>query len=607
MSRIKILPENLANRIAAGEVIERPASVVKEFVENAIDACARHITVQIEGGGTRLIRVIDDGEGMDQDDILLSLERHATSKLIDEKQLSAISTLGFRGEAVPSIASVSRMTITSRTKDSDLGSRVEINNGRIVKVHEMGCAKGTVMEVRDLFGNMPARKKFLKSTQTELFHIEEIIKNYTIAYPQLGFAYQVEGRDLFACPADVDDLETRVRLVGGKRDSGGNLVRLEEAADDVRVHGFLAPPDEMTGAAGRLRLFVNGRVVKDRLIVHALSEGLRGFMMKGARPAGALFVEVPLESVDVNVHPTKQEIRFHRPSVVHQLISLAAREGINRYQRTLKSEIFKSAGPKSMAASAVNLRERVADSPEKPVQTNLLQASGGNYRPQPYCKPELVQQAPEPILREPDPVVEPSDDVVSSVVSPDFLQPIGQLLGTYILCESDDGLVVIDQHAAQERLFFEEMKRNYASRTVAKQTLLFPKIIECDVEELQLLERFGTEISALGVDIEPFGGDSCVVKAVPAIVSHLGADVIVRDFLAQLAVGSGGPGAGIEAVMASMACKAAIKAGQVLQPEEITALIRKMREADVFSHCPHGRPVVKHFTEKEVRRWFYRG
>ncbi|MDH3393528.1 MAG: DNA mismatch repair endonuclease MutL, partial [Desulfobulbaceae bacterium] len=208
MSRIKILPESLANRIAAGEVIERPASVVKEFVENAIDADAGHVSVQVEGGGTRLIRVIDDGCGMDQDDILLSLERHATSKLTDEEQLAAITTLGFRGEALPSIASVSRMSITSRPVSADLGSRVEIRHGRVNKVHEMGCAQGTVMEVRDLFGNMPARKKFLKTVQTELAHIEDVVKNYSLAYPKVGFAYQVNGREVFSCPAVVDDLET---------------------------------------------------------------------------------------------------------------------------------------------------------------------------------------------------------------------------------------------------------------------------------------------------------------------------------------------------------------------------------------------------------------
>ncbi len=615
MSIIKILPESLANRIAAGEVIERPASVVKEFVENSIDAQASHISVQIEGGGTRLIRVIDDGAGMDQDDILLSLERHATSKLTDAEQLSAISTLGFRGEAMPSIASVSRMIITSRLAGADLGARVEIRHGRVVKVHEMGCAKGTVMEVRDLFGNMPARKKFLKTVQTELSHIEEVVRNYSLAYPQLGFTYQVNDREIFNLPAVVDDLEARVRAGGGRRTANTPLVRLCEESDGMKVEGYLVSPDEMIGAAGRLRLFVNGRVVRDRMIVHALAEGLRGFLMKGARPVGALFVKVPPESVDVNVHPTKQEIRFHRPTAVHQLVSLAARQGMGGYQQALQEDLFVVPEPvKPLVTVPSSSRPETLLAPKEGwAQVELPLPPFKSCEPQTSSvlgqrpSPKPVPEAGLSVAQGAETVVATSPEPCQSQAASGSLQPIGQLLNTYILCESEDGLIVIDQHAAHERLLYEEMKKHYEAGAVARQTLLFPKVIECDVEELRLLERFGAEISALGVDIEPFGGDSYVVKAVPAIVSQLGADVIVRDFLAHLAVGGRGVGAGIEAVLASMACKAAIKAGHVLQPEEINALLRQMRAADIFSHCPHGRPVVKRFTGSEIKRWFYRG
>lgn len=332
-----------------------------------------------------MIRVIDDGCGMDQDDILLSLERHATSKLTDEEQLSAIATLGFRGEALPSIASVSRLTITSRPVSSDLGSRVEIRHGRVSKVHEMGCVRGTVMEVRDLFGNMPARKKFLKTVQTELSHIEEVVRNYSLAYPQVGFAYQVNDRELFSFPAAVDDLEVRVRAAGGRRLGNGPLVRLEQASDGIRVYGYLVPPDEMLGGGGRLRLFVNGRVVRDRMIVHALAEGLRGFLMKGARPVGALFVTVPPASVDVNVHPTKQEIRFHRPTLVHQLVSLAAREGMAGYQQTLKRSLFEVPPAKPQQPEAPT------PAPPAPVdvwsQPPLPLASCRSAEPQPLSEP----------------------------------------------------------------------------------------------------------------------------------------------------------------------------------------------------------------------------
>ncbi|MDH4320123.1 MAG: DNA mismatch repair endonuclease MutL [Desulfobulbaceae bacterium] len=601
MSRIRILPESLANRIAAGEVVERPASVVKEFVENSIDAGAAHVSVQIEGGGTRLIRVLDDGEGMDQDDILLSLERHATSKLTDEGQLSAIATLGFRGEALPSIASVSRMTITSRPAGAELGARVEIRHGRVLKVHEMGCAKGTVLEVRDLFGNMPARKKFLKTAPTELAHIEEVVKNYALAYPRIGFVYQVDEREVFSVSAMADDLEARVRAVGGRRAANAPLVRLDEAADGVRVHGYLVPPDEMLATAGRLRLFVNGRVIRERMVVHALAEGLRGFLMKGARPAGALFIEVPPASVDVNVHPTKQEVRFQRPTLVHQLVSLAAREGMMRYQRALQDELFVVPAPKVRRpdpSSPPVVSASVEEPPSTWAQPELAFAPLTSREPAPAAKP--VASAPVPAAA---PAAVPAGCPVGS----DALRPIGQLLGTYILCEGEEGLVVIDQHAAHERLLFEEMKRQYAAGAVARQALLFPKVIECDREEKRLLARFAAEISALGVDIEPFGGDSYVVKAVPAIVGHLAAEVIVRDILTQLESGGSGAGSKTEAVLAGMACKAAIKGGQSLQPEEISALLRRMREAEIFSHCPHGRPVVKQFTVTDIKRWFHRG
>ncbi|MDH3393391.1 MAG: DNA mismatch repair endonuclease MutL, partial [Desulfobulbaceae bacterium] len=434
----------------------------------------------------------------------------------------------------------------------------------------------------------------------------DVVKNYSLAYPKVGFAYQVNGREVFSCPAVVDDLETRVRAVGGRRIANVPLVRLEEASDGVKVHGFLAPPDAMPGAGGRLRLFVNGRVVRDRMIVHALAEGLRGFLMKGARPVGALFIDVPPENVDVNVHPTKQEIRFHRPTLVHRLVSVAAREGITRYQQSLKSALFEVPRPK-MTSSVTS-----SPVPPPPVETwaqpELPMTPLESSEPEPFLPsdPAPVACSPMPTAeREPVAASHPPKPANSTSVT--VLHPIGQLLDTYILCEADDGLVAIDQHAAHERLLFEEMKRQYGAGAVARQTLLFPKVIECDVEELQLVERFGPEISALGVDIEPFGGDSYVVKAVPAIVSQLDPEVIVRDFLAQLAAGGGGTAIRVEAVLASMACKAAIKAGHALQPEEIQELLRKMREADIFSHCPHGRPVVKRFTGPEIKRWFHRG
>ncbi len=587
--------------------------MVKEFVENAIDAGASHITVQVEGAGSRLIRVIDNGAGMDQDDVLLSLERHATSKLVDEAQLAAIATLGFRGEAIPSIASVTRMTITSRLHGAALGVRAEIRFGQVVRVHDMGCPPGTVMEVRDLFGNMPARKKFLKSAQTELAHIEEVVKNYALAYPKLGVAYEVDGREVFNLSAVAHNLEARVRQLACRSRYGGGLVRLgQEAADEsggpVKVHGYLLPPDQDVTGKAPLRLFVNGRAVRDRMIGHALAEGLRGFLMKGARPAGVLFIEVPVASVDVNVHPTKQEIRFQRPAVIHQQVGAAAVAAMERYQRSLKRDLFVVPEPPPRPAP---LRRQVGEAvgfrqPILPlaVRTAEQEPSVG---PSPPGRPVVAAPAEDRVGEAPAGTAtarEPGEEAPAAI---GFLRPVGQLLDAYILCQSEDGLVVIDQHAAHERLLFESLKKQFSARTVARQALLFPAVLELRPEEKGLIARYGAEIAALGVDIEPFGGDSYVVKAVPVIVAQLGAEAIVRDLLERFAAGSTAIGVRVEAVLASMACKAAIKAGDPLQEGEMVELLRQMREADVFSHCPHGRPVVKHFPGADIRRWFHRG
>ncbi len=330
MSEIRILPEQVANQIAAGEVVERPASVVKELVENAIDAGAHNIRIEVEAGGSRLIRVIDDGRGMDADDMLLCLERHATSKIKSAADLTAISTLGFRGEAMPSIASVSVLVITSRQQGAQLGNRLEVRFGKVVKVHEMGAAQGTVVEIRQLFGNVPARRKFLKSVRTELAHIEEAVLSFALFHPRMGFSYAVDGRSVFQFAAEADTFASRMgRLASGK--SAVSLVAIGasrvtgEDVEDVAVRGYLFPPDGVSWPGNKLRLFINGRLVKDRLLGQAVFEGAEGFFMKGRRPAGLVMVKVDPSMVDVNVHPTKQEVRFRKSAQVFQAVSAAVR------------------------------------------------------------------------------------------------------------------------------------------------------------------------------------------------------------------------------------------------------------------------------------------
>jgi DNA mismatch repair protein MutL len=647
LSTIKILSEHLANQIAAGEVIERPASVVKEFIENAIDAAANLISIQIEGDGTRLIRVVDDGCGMDQDDVLLCLERHATSKLSDapssRNNLSNIATLGFRGEAIPSIASVARLSITSRPDGAALGCRADIKYGRLTKVHEAGCRRGTVMEMRDLFGNLPARKKFLKTRRTELAHIEEVVKNTCLAQPQLGVCYQVDNRTVFDLPAATDTREDRVRWFLGRRPAEP-LLKIDSAALPgnegpgaehlLAIAGFLLPPEESSGPTAKLKVFVNNRAVRDRMIVHAVSKGLAGFMMKGRTPAGALFVTIAAEDMDVNVHPTKQEVRFHRPQRIHQLAVQAVRFAIESYQDDIKFSLFGTPREPSIdrspdvgfaqrhdSAAQGILPQPLAAEPQASfnvsgagrqagIQSSKVTLATERYYPESRAdKHGRVEMQPSP-----------SSGTWGAVRRPaglETLVPIGQLMNLYLLCENrgDEGvsLVVIDQHAAHERLVFETLKKQFAARRVAGQSLLFPQLIDFSSDQVQVLHRHRQEIERLGIDLEEFGEQSFVVKAVPAILSHLAVDEVMTAVIGQFQENDRQTGgwtkntaARIDDILSAMACKAAVKAGRALQPAEMEDLLNQMHEAEVFSHCPHGRPVFKSFTETDIKKWFHR-
>jgi DNA mismatch repair protein MutL len=338
MSKIRILPEQLANQIAAGEVVERPASVVKEMIENCLDAGADRIEVEIEGGGTRLIRIIDNGEGMDEDDVLLSLERHGTSKIREGSDLAAITSLGFRGEAIPSIGSVSKMVITSRTRQSELGTRAEIIYGKLSKVHEAGCSTGTIIEIKNLFGNTPARKKFLRTVRTELNHIDEVVKNYALAEPAVTFSLTINGKRTLYLDGS-QSLEQRLALLLNFNEPFIKVGSADKNSDKY-AYGLLIPPEKLRNGPARMRFFVNGRAVKDRMMSHGVAEGLRGFLMKGKNPAGILHLILPPAEVDVNVHPAKHEVRFRNSRDVHFLITRTVNEAMQTEQKLLREAIF---------------------------------------------------------------------------------------------------------------------------------------------------------------------------------------------------------------------------------------------------------------------------
>ncbi|MBM9529392.1 DNA mismatch repair endonuclease MutL, partial [Desulfoprunum benzoelyticum] len=339
MAKIHILPEHLANQIAAGEVIERPASVVKELLENSLDAGATRIEIEIEGGGIRLIRVIDNGEGMDEDDVLLCLERHGTSKIREDRDLAAIATLGFRGEALPSIGSVSHMTITSRPAGADLGTEAVVAYGKLVKIHAIGAAQGTRFEVAHLFGNTPARRKFLRTVRTEQAHIEEVVKNYALGSPETTIVLRVDGREILHLDRTLSLQQRLARLMPAAVPLLG-VGDPDAGTPPPRVFGYLALPEATLPAAARLRLFVNGRAVRDRMMTHAVIEGLRGFLMKGRNPAGMIHLIVAAAEVDVNVHPAKHEVRFRHSRDIHLLISEAVARAMGHYQQEVQGRIF---------------------------------------------------------------------------------------------------------------------------------------------------------------------------------------------------------------------------------------------------------------------------
>jgi len=634
LSRIKILSEHLANQIAAGEVIERPASVVKELVENSIDAGAGHIQLEIEGSGTRLIKVVDDGMGMDGDDVLLCLERHATSKLGEStdnsNSLHAIQSLGFRGEAIPSIGSVSKMTITSRTVNDPLGTRLEVRYGKILKIHETGCNKGTVIEIRDLFGNLPVRKKFLKSSRTELFHIEEIVKNYSLANSSLGITYKVNGKTILDLPAGTDTLEDRVKIMYAGN-SPGSLIRIQSPShpstpnDDIGIDGFLLSPEHSFGSSSKLRLFVNGRAVKDRMMAHAVSEGFSGYIMKGRTASGALFVTLPHEKVDVNVHPTKQEIRFQQPNSIHQRIVSAVRLAMERFQTHSKQSIFgsekKQYGGEKDQIFAGKKKEPGSATVHALWDTKNESAKADDSISASYV-PDEKEKESYPYFAEKTATAEPVapfiEDKTPENLVPDSLVPIGQFMDLYLLCEARRGeesfLVVIDQHAVHERILFEKLKKQFDSRQMASQNLLFPKILELTPESADILEKNGQEIRMLGIVVEEFGGDSFVIKAVPSVISHLAPEEILTGILTQFSGADYSQGEGrkrkdatrLDDILSSMACKAAIKAGQNLTSLEMKHLLKLMSESNAFTHCPHGRPVVRMFSSADIKKWFHR-
>ena len=580
MSRIRILAPQVAAQIAAGEVITRPAAVVKELVENALDAGARTITVTVADGGSTLIRVVDDGCGLTPEEAPLSLRRHATSKLSAETDLLRIQTLGFRGEALPSIATVSRLTLTSCPPGATAGFRLVARAGEILEAGPASAASGTTVEVAELFFNTPARRKFLKSPDAERAQILETLRGLALGYPQVHFALATPARTLLSAPGPVSLLE-RVAAVW-KPELAAHLLPVCLGESPWQVTGLISEPDFTLGTARFQVFLVNGRVVQDRLLGAALREVYSGLAPRGRHPAALIRLSLPPETVDVNVHPAKTEIRFQEPGRVYPLLVAALRRGLG--------PLF-GEPPRYRVSLTPEAPPRAAETPGQalfPWQAAPLTA------PPPLAFPAGAA-APLPAAA-PGPRSWRFQD----------LTVIGQLALTYILAQGPEGLILIDQHAAHERVLYEALKAK--GPAAAKQTLLFPRVVEIPAAQADWVGEHLEALAQAGLVLEPFGGASFLITAAPACLAAADLEAVVAEAVEALAPAKSlsRPQEVLEQALTYMACRGAIKAGDPLAPEGIAALLAQLDEIPVSSHCPHGRPLWRVISYQDIRQSFRR-
>ncbi len=595
-AKVRVLPPELADQIAAGEVVERPASVVKELVENAIDAGARRIDVEIDGGGRRLIRVVDDGWGMAPDDARLALRRHATSKLASADDLWGLATFGFRGEALPSIAAVSRLTVTTRPADADAGFRLTVEAGIETDAREAGIPVGTQVEMRDLFFNTPARAKFLKSEATETANVSEALLRLALAHPAVHLRLRVGGRVALDLPPHPD-LGERVRAALARRGAGA----LHEAAGvegGHTVRAFLAGPEEASNTTRSTFLFVGGRFVRDRSLLHALALGYGPLLEKGRYPLAALFLDVPGAEVDVNVHPQKLEVRFARAQEVYAAVRHVVGGAIARAPWLRSPDDVRSIRTFTQPPA---FRAPPLDGPggERVVVT------GGGFswpRVAQSALPLATREAGgAPSLRETPPVWN----------APRFfaaLTYVGQIHRTYLVCEAPDELILIDQHAAHERVAYARLRAAHARRQMPRQQLLFPIPIEVG-EVAAAVAANGEALAALGFEVAPDGPGRVLLRAVPEPLKDADPKPLLREVLAELGEGTPLVDSDLERVdhlLATIACHSVVRAGDVLGRPEALALLAQLDDVDLRSHCPHGRPVLLRMPLGEIERRFGR-
>ncbi|CAH2030546.1 DNA mismatch repair endonuclease MutL [Trichlorobacter ammonificans] len=590
-SRIKILSESLANKIAAGEVVERPASVIKELVENALDAGATDIRLEIAAGGRRLIRVSDNGHGMSREDALLALERHATSKLLCDRDLEAISTLGFRGEALPSIASVSRLRLKSRENGAVEGTELYLEGGVVRSVTACGMAVGTEISVEHLFFNTPARLKFLRSAQTEAGHVGDQMVRLAVARPDVAFSYTSDGRELFRVTAGTARQRLQ-KLVA--RDAPLFEVAGETAV--LSISGFFAPPHAARSTTAAMFTYINGRFVRDKVVQHAVMQAFRPVLERGRYPLLALFIKIPPEEVDVNVHPTKHEVRFRRQHQVHDTIHAVLSEALSR------SPWLATGRVPEIAASAVPSPVPAPRTAEPTGHRAGVQQALERFMAAPPSAAPRIHEPPPAYVR-PVPTEPPPQTGYFSA-----LTVIGQFQAAYILCQSETALVIIDQHAAAERVRFQELRQRVLAHRIESQRLLIPDTLELSFAEADTARRYHGELGRLGIELEPFGGQTFMLTAVPVLVADTDRVRLVRDLLEEL-TGLGKSSAFdsvLDDLLSRIACHSVIRGAHPLDRRQMEELLRRMDRTDFAAHCPHGRPVSHELPLSEIGRFFKR-
>lgn len=600
MGNIRILPDSVVSKIAAGEIVERPSSIVKELVENSLDAGSTRINVELGAGGKRFIRVSDNGLGMSRDDALLSLERHATSKLKSVHDLNTISTLGFRGEALPSIAAVSRFSITTRTEGEIVGVRVSVLGGTVKSVQETGCPQGTSVEARDIFYNTPPRLKFMKTTDTELRNVLDIVQRESLSRPDVRFELSHNGKAIICLP-ERTSIEDRLPDIFPET----ALCRVYIEVDGILIHGFMSGPDDARSTTQRLYTYVNSRPVKDRILTRMAIDSYGTLLEKGKFPQGMLSIDLPYGEVDVNVHPTKNEVRFRKSNFVGDSIKAAIFEmlrgapWIKGYHDRIENAVYRfyerrehfgarvlDSDRQAFHRQSVENQPEAGEMPRLESENITFHKRVENHPMKPRTQGGLLEEG-----------------YFSS------LKIVGQIGELYIVCESGEGMILIDQHAAHERLNYEKLKRAQSdNRRQERQELLLPITLELSPYEARIMKEYLEELANLGIEIEEFGKDSFVIRSIAPMLECKDIKGLIKDILGEIASMDKEKTLTdrLDNLIATIACHSSIRASETLNHQKIIALLGQLDKADFPHSCPHGRPVAREISFEELDRMFKR-